>query len=107
MAYSTAARATWVCAVGRMPMTAITVMIMMTAVAMRMFGQVLVALAPKDGQHRRGQDHRAGDAPDQVSGDHQPAGEEPQVGVDGPADPLERGAAVGVPQVQPPVGNWR
>jgi hypothetical protein len=85
-------------------MTAITVMIMMTAVAMRMFGQVLVALAPKDGQHRRGQDHRAGDAPDQVSGDHQPAGEEPQVGVDGPADPLERGAAVGVPQVQPPVG---
>src|ERR1700728_343872 len=55
-------------------------------------------------EHRRGQDHDAGNHPDQRPGDHQPARHEAQVGVDGPAHPLERGAALRLPQVQPAVG---
>ena len=45
--YSITAMPTWVRAVRRMPTTAIVAMITMTTVQSRMFGQALVALAPK------------------------------------------------------------
>ena len=56
------------------------------------------------GEDRRPDDFDPGDRPDDVTGDHQPSGQEAEVGVDRPANPLERRAAVGVPHVQPPVG---
>ncbi len=56
------------------------------------------------GEDRRPDEFDAGHGSDEVTGDHQPAGHESEVGVDRPADPLEGRAAVGVPHVQPPVG---
>ena len=61
--YSISPMATWVRAVRRMPTTAITSKTTMTAVLMKMFGQVLTALTPRDGQDRRGENHHAGDWP--------------------------------------------
>ena len=54
-------------------------------------------------QDRRAEDDHPGDGADNVGDDHQPPGEEPEVRVDRPADPLERRAAIGAPQVQPAV----
>ena len=47
IAYSITAMPTWVRAVMRMPTTAIVAMTKMTAIQSRMFGQGLLALAPK------------------------------------------------------------
>ena len=58
----------------------------------------------EDGEDRWPEDLDAGHRPDDVTGDHQPSGQETQIGVDRAADPLERRAAVGVPHVQPAVG---
>jgi hypothetical protein len=55
-------------------------------------------------QHRGAEKEDLGHRPDDVGGDHQPAGQDAQVRVDSPADPFERRASVRLPQVQPTVG---
>jgi hypothetical protein len=56
------------------------------------------------GEHGRPEDDDLGHGADHVARDHQPAGQEAQVGADSAADPLERRAAGRVPHVEPPVG---
>ena len=51
--------ATWVRAVRRMPATAMTSRTTMTAVLMKMFGQVVYGVNASDGQDRRGENHHA------------------------------------------------
>jgi hypothetical protein len=55
-------------------------------------------------EHGGAEQEDLGHRPDDVGGDHQPAGQDAQVRVDSPADPFERRAGVRLPQVQPPVG---
>ena len=58
----------------------------------------------KDRQHRGTKDLNAAHRGDDVAGHHQPADHEPEVRVDGAADPRVRGAAVLTPQVEASVG---
>src|SRR6202041_2415959 len=53
--------------------------------------------------HRGAEQQNLGPGPDDVRGDHQPAGEEAEIRIDGAADPFEGRTAVGVPHVQPAV----
>ena len=67
----------------------------------------LSAELAEDREHRRAEDDDLGDRADDVANNHQPAGQEAEVRIDGPPDPLERRAAVSVPRDSADGRNWR
>jgi hypothetical protein len=58
---------------------------------------VIGGTGAKNGENRWPEQKDLGDGADDIGGYHQPSGQEAEVRIDRPANPLEGGAAVGVP----------
>jgi hypothetical protein len=96
---------TWVRALSRMPITEMMSMTAASTLPRMALSHLLPVGAPNTARMFGPKATTGLSGPMRGAGDHEPAGQEAQVGVDGAADPLEGGAAVGVPQVEPAVGD--